>query len=60
MTGPGRLAPGAAEQRTQLDFPTYGCCRPQALLNQCQAQRLGGGVGSLSLSHPPGQADCFL
>jgi hypothetical protein len=55
VTGPGRPAPWAAEQRTRFLSPTYGCCRPQALLNQCQAWKPGGGSGSLSpLSHPPG------
>lgn len=55
VTGPGRTGPGGRGETRTAPLPTYGCCRPRALLGPCAAPTLGGGLRGLSCSpHLPG------
>lgn len=59
VTGPGRPGPGGRRAAHTAPLPTYGCCRPGALLGRCRL-KLGGGSGGPSHSIPPTWPGCSL
>lgn len=57
VTGPGRPGPGGRGAPRAAPLPTYGCCRPQALLGQCP-RGSGWGLGRPEPLIPPVWPHC--
>lgn len=58
MTGPGRPGPGGPRGTHTAPLPTYGCCRPGALLGQCWLKLVG--AQGLKPLIPPTWLGCSL